>query len=248
MNAPLRHFCRNRHCRQKLPSPVENEHHAFCTPGCHSSFYRSRCLVCEEPMRRKRDSQRFKSGHKTCAVEYRGFPHVFELPRRDPLPEAGFVNNPPRSADKMGVKFGLDGYPPTHHCLREWWWGDPGIGDLSLYNKDGLTLARIVLEDDGRYHLRSPVTRPRLSWTDLKEARHRAESVTLSVIALDAADPKLAARIKKDNSTPHPMGSPLNRESSRETAIPSDWKATGDGATMPDIPKFLRRAPKVAVS
>src|SRR5262249_11259488 len=129
-----------------------------------------------------------------------------------PLPEAGFVNNPPRSADKTGVKFGLEGYPPTHHCLREWWWGDPGIGDLSLYNKDGLTLARIVLEDGGRNYLRSPVTRPRLSWTDLKEARHRAESVALSAIALDTADPKLAARIKKDNSTPHPMGPPLNRE------------------------------------
>src|SRR5262245_37645634 len=205
--------------------------------GRDAWFAKSRCGA-------KRSPSAFKSGHKTCAVEYRGFPHVFELPRRNPLPQVGFVNNPPRSADKMGVKFGLDGSPPTHHCLREWWWGDPGIGDLSLYNKDGLTFARMVLEDDGRYHLRSPVTRPRWSWTDLKEARHRAESMALSAIALDAADPKLAARIKKDNSTPHPMGSPLNRESSRETAIPSDWKATGDGATMPDITKFLRRAPK----
>jgi len=62
-------------------------------------------------------------------------------------------------------------------------------------------------------------------------------------VALSAlgVDPKLAARIKKDNSTPHPMGPPLNRQLSRETAIPSNWKP-GDGATMPDIPAFLRRA------
>jgi hypothetical protein len=29
-----RHRCRNQRCRSKLPAPVENEHHAFCTRGC----------------------------------------------------------------------------------------------------------------------------------------------------------------------------------------------------------------------
>ena len=40
----LRHYCRNPRCRSKLKQPVENPRRAFCTRGCHSSFYHSRCL------------------------------------------------------------------------------------------------------------------------------------------------------------------------------------------------------------
>lgn len=43
----LRHYCRNPRCRMKLKEPVENPRKAFCTRGCHSSFYLRRCLVCE---------------------------------------------------------------------------------------------------------------------------------------------------------------------------------------------------------
>src|SRR6516225_1896358 len=43
----LRHYCRNPRCRSKLPSPASDPHKAFCTRGCHSSFYLKRCLVCE---------------------------------------------------------------------------------------------------------------------------------------------------------------------------------------------------------
>jgi hypothetical protein len=56
MKQSLRHYCRNPRCRMKLQAPVENEHRAFCCRGCFESFYRSRCLVCEEPMRRKTDT------------------------------------------------------------------------------------------------------------------------------------------------------------------------------------------------
>jgi hypothetical protein len=60
---------------------------------------------------------------------------------------------------------------------------------------------------------------------------------------LSAVDPKLAARIKQDNETPHSMGSPVNRQPSRETATLSDWKPTaGNGSDIPDIPTFLRRS------
>jgi hypothetical protein len=38
--------------------------------------------------------------------------------------------------------------------------GDPVDGDLSLYNEDGLTIARLVLEN-GEYQLRTPITWPR---------------------------------------------------------------------------------------
>ena len=54
----LRHFCRNPRCRSKLPAPVSNPREAFCVRGCHSSFYRKRCLVCEEPLQRKREDQK----------------------------------------------------------------------------------------------------------------------------------------------------------------------------------------------
>jgi hypothetical protein len=41
-------------CRSKLPKPIANPREAFCTRGCHGSFYLRRCLVCEGPLDRKR--------------------------------------------------------------------------------------------------------------------------------------------------------------------------------------------------
>jgi hypothetical protein len=38
--------------------------------ACHAIFYRHRCLVCENAMRRKSERQRFGSGHKICQNEY----------------------------------------------------------------------------------------------------------------------------------------------------------------------------------
>jgi hypothetical protein len=53
----LRHRCRNPRCRCKLPVPTDNPRNAFCTRGCFTSFYRSKCLVCEQPMERKQENQ-----------------------------------------------------------------------------------------------------------------------------------------------------------------------------------------------
>jgi hypothetical protein len=50
----LRRRCRNPKCRLKLPEPVSNEREAFCCRGCYRSFYRHRCLICEQPMERSR--------------------------------------------------------------------------------------------------------------------------------------------------------------------------------------------------
>jgi len=55
--AELRHRCRNSKCRSKLPEPVENERRAFCAKCCFASHYRHRCLVCEQPFKRKRENQ-----------------------------------------------------------------------------------------------------------------------------------------------------------------------------------------------
>ena len=56
--AETRHYCRNPKCRSKLPKPVSNEREAFCARGCHTAFYRKRCLVCEGPIERSRDDQK----------------------------------------------------------------------------------------------------------------------------------------------------------------------------------------------
>jgi len=233
MDVGPRHYCRNPRCRSKLPAPVENHHHAFCARGCYESFYRSRCLVCEDPMQRRREGQQIRSGHAKCAAEYRKFPHAFAFP----VAKGQISHESLGSAHSTGTKFGLAGYPPARWCLRGWWWGDPGIGDLSLYDGEGLSLVRIVLKD-GQWHLRSPLSWPCRVWPNLETARHGAEAIALASLALD---PKIAARIAKDNTTPHPMGPPLNRQPvPPDAAIASGWKPTGEGVA-PEIPEFLRR-------
>ena len=52
-----RHYCRNPKCRTKLPAPTGNEREAFCARGCHTSFYRHRCIVCERDMPRNAGNQ-----------------------------------------------------------------------------------------------------------------------------------------------------------------------------------------------
>ena len=61
----MRRMCRNLRCRSKLPAPVFNSREAFCARGCHSSFYRKRCLVCEDPMDRRTERQ-LTCGKRNC--------------------------------------------------------------------------------------------------------------------------------------------------------------------------------------
>ena len=51
-------FCRNRKCRTKLKPAVSNPREAFCSRGCHTSFYLRRCLVCEGSLQRRNKTQR----------------------------------------------------------------------------------------------------------------------------------------------------------------------------------------------
>jgi hypothetical protein len=62
MMSDLRRMCRNPRCRCKLAQPVDNEHHGFCSPGCHAGFYRKHCLVCEQPIQQPKGE-----GYVTCA-------------------------------------------------------------------------------------------------------------------------------------------------------------------------------------
>jgi hypothetical protein len=241
----LRHYCRNPRCRMKLAAPVENEHHAFCCRGCHSSFYRSRCLVCEDPMRRKREGQKLASGHKLCEREYRRFPHVYALP----VPAYLISDESVGRAHSTGIQTGDIGERPRHRCLRGWSWRS-GDCEHDLRDVAGTLLARIE-SNAGRHRLTYPRMTPAvdrhgwndrravpiLSWPDLGRAKHRAESFALSALPLD---PATAARVNRDNATPHPMGPPLNRQDT-PVAFVSNWRPSGSGTDMPDVPAFLRR-------
>jgi hypothetical protein len=110
-----------------------------------------------------------------------------------------------RSAHSTGLEIGLEADRPAARCLRDWWWGDAGTDDLSLYDRDGLTVVRVVLGTDGRYHLRTPVTQPHMSWADLDAAKRHAESLALAAIPLASVSPQLAARLKRGNEAPHPL-------------------------------------------
>ena len=63
-----RQLCRNPLCRSKLKEPVENPRSAFCARGCHASFYRHRCMACEQPMERRSENQ-LLCGRRKCRTE-----------------------------------------------------------------------------------------------------------------------------------------------------------------------------------
>ena len=80
---------------------VSNEREAFCARGCHTAFYRKRCLVCEGPIERNRDDQKICRKAK-CRSAWRartGFgryiaPSAAKLPSKKP------VNKGPKAAPK----------------------------------------------------------------------------------------------------------------------------------------------------
>jgi hypothetical protein len=234
----------------KLKAPTDNEHHAFCTPGCHAAFYRARCLVCEDPMKRKREGQKIKSGHSRCAAEYRKFPRAYDYPRAENAKKGAdsqIANESFRNADKMAFESAiadalgpefipLCGDPPSQRALRSWMWHVDG-DECELRSADGMLLARLE-SNAGRHRLTYPRTFPILSWADLVEAKHRAESVALAALPLDPATP---ARVKRDNAMPHPMGAPLSLEVLPVVDSPPIAPAEPFEGDPLEIPQFLRR-------
>ncbi|MFZ2079887.1 MAG: hypothetical protein WAV38_25220 [Xanthobacteraceae bacterium] len=95
-----RHYCRNPRCRSKLPAPVSNPREAFCVRGCHSGFYRTRCLVCEAKMERKTENQLI-CGKRRCrnALQARQSLGRYRAPSA--------VIDPLKTSIKPGVKSGV---------------------------------------------------------------------------------------------------------------------------------------------
>jgi hypothetical protein len=96
----LRHRCRNPKCRSKLPKPVENERLAFCTRGCFTSFYRQRCLVCQQPFKRKRENQHI-CGRPSCKPTFWGNRKQFDPNEYLGTPSARVTS---KTSIKPGIK------------------------------------------------------------------------------------------------------------------------------------------------
>src|SRR6516164_9330597 len=96
----LRHYCRNPRCRSKLPSPASDPRKAFCTHGCHSSFYLKRCLVCENDKPAGSTARRKLCRRPKCEGRYRKNSAHYLFLGADTASAA----NVPRSAQSTGIK------------------------------------------------------------------------------------------------------------------------------------------------
>ena len=89
----------------KLTAPVVNPHKAFCTRGCHSSFYLKRCLVCENDKPAGSTARRKLCRRPKCEGRYRKNSVHYSFLGADTTSAA----NGPRSAQSTGIKSaGLD--------------------------------------------------------------------------------------------------------------------------------------------
>jgi hypothetical protein len=147
-----RRRCRNLRCRSKLPAPIENVRKAFCCRGCHESFYRNRCRVCERDLR--------KTGKRGDATRMYCRPPANCRREAEKWPEkygggqwVGFTEM------KLGSAHSTRPVAAPASDRGRWRWGGDGDRDHSLYDRDGLTIARVVLEIEvGRLRARALVT------------------------------------------------------------------------------------------
>src|SRR6516164_3436693 len=96
----LRHYCRNPRCRSKLPSPASDPRKAFCTRGCHSSFYLKRCLVCENDKPARSTVRRKLCRRPKCEVRYRKNSAHYSFLGADTTSAANASRNPIKSGIK----------------------------------------------------------------------------------------------------------------------------------------------------
>jgi hypothetical protein len=84
----------------KLTAPVVNPHKAFCTRGCHSSFYLKRCLVCEGEKPAGSTARRKLCRRPKCEGRYRKNSAHYSFLGADTTSAV----NVPRSAQSTGIK------------------------------------------------------------------------------------------------------------------------------------------------
>ena len=186
-------------------------------------FYRHRCLVCEDAMRRKRDDQRFKNGHKTCQNKYRRFPHVFDYPGVNPGHPAGVAMSASQTLDSSGSKVAVGGDLPRKMFWRDkagrgWCWESEDLGEHRLFSRPGDLAARLN-ERGGKWMLTWPRVFP------VQQAEDAGKRLAVSA-ALAALPPDPARQLASD--TPLPSGvapQPLHAISQRELALGKSRRA-----------------------
>jgi hypothetical protein len=110
-----RHYCR--HCHGKLKIPTANPREAFCVGGCHRSFYRHRCLVCERKMPRNAEHQKvcYRAECKTawrlklvnsCFLEWSSS-SGHSTPNRTPLKNPIKSGLKTHAADGRGIEWAI---------------------------------------------------------------------------------------------------------------------------------------------
>jgi hypothetical protein len=196
----LRHMCRK--CRSKLPEPVENPHHAFCKRGCHTSFYRKHCLVCEQELAPGPDHRKFCKRPR-CKSKYRQFLHVYDFPGGVPGRSSQKARSPLKTPIKSGIESRLEGdFAPLSAPFwrdrtgRGWRWErfDP---EHWLFDREGEVQVRLIPDGDLYIVRLSPGIDHGVAALD--EAKRRTVSLALARLPLE---PGLAARLAKINELP----------------------------------------------
>jgi hypothetical protein len=208
-------------------------------PGCHASFYKNRCLVCEQPIQQpKRGGERNLCQRAACRNEYRRFPHLFAVARRKPAPSAGNAETTSKTPVKLGP-FWRD------KSGRAWRWeeveqldGDKHWTEHWLINREDDVQARLIPDGDRHIVRLSPGID--LGRLPLEEAKRHAISLSLGRLPLE---PKLAARLAKVNELL--LDPPQNfvlwcADYLARLAVVGSHVVTDDNDDL-DIPPFLQR-------
>jgi hypothetical protein len=236
----MRHYCRFDRCRSKLEAPVENVHRAFCTPRCHESFYRRRCLVCEKDLS-KGPANRKTCKRAKCRNEYQRFPHLFAVAKRDPANDTGKPKRPSKTSIKSGSLW----------CDKEgrgWRWEQYGE-EHWLFDRDGDVQARLIPIGE-RYTIRLT---PGIDYgvpSSLDDAKRRAISLAVGRLPLE---PKSAERLARLNELPPDPSQHLVSWMATYLAGLAELEAPSIVPDFPseggdlEIPAFLRRPTKEEV-
>jgi hypothetical protein len=175
----LRHYCRNPRCGAKLKKPVENPRAAFCCRGCFASYFRRRCLVCEETYERATEHQKLCSRRK-CRRNYNKNPIGYASPwgaqNPDPSRTSFIESSPLESA----------------HFTGGWRW-KPAGEQHHLHGREGRLAVRLVPDGDG-WWIAFPRVYPELPiYPDLVSAKRVAAGIALGALP---ADRQSASRIR----------------------------------------------------
>jgi hypothetical protein len=184
MNVLLRHYCRNPRCHSKLAEPVDSDRGAFCTRGCHTTFYRHRCIVCEKRISRTTETKRL-CGSGQCRYAHKANPGVYGF-------RGSIVAPTPRSGSETLINCAFKSGVLTD---RGWRWNDAEDGH-ELINQEGKIVAVFRADADG-YLIVHPRVHPAQRAATLEGARKLAISMALPGLPLARAK---AARVARNNA------------------------------------------------